>query len=79
MYIRMQSLITKPMLTIPARQLRPRKVKALPEMIADPGLQESIRIFGKITTLSIGFYCGLQYFYYKELRKKVEDEKKDDN
>lgn len=50
--------------------------KAIPEFLADPGLQEYIRLFGKLTTLSISFYCGLQYFHYRELRQQKSNEKK---
>jgi hypothetical protein len=36
---------------------------------------------GKFVTLSIGFYCGLQYLHYKQLREVQEknEEKKDKN
>jgi hypothetical protein len=78
-YRKMQSLINKPIRPMSigmTRQPRTIKVKAIPDYIADPVVQDFIRIFGKMTTLSIGFYCGLQYLYYKEMR---ENKKKDDN
>jgi len=28
---------------------------------------------GKFVTLSIGFYCGLQYLHYKQLRERHEE------
>ncbi len=65
------------MLAAPPRAIRPRSIKAraVPEFLTNPALQEYIRLFGKMTTLSVGFYCGLQYLHYKEIREKVDAEK----
>lgn len=37
-------------------------------------LNEQSYLIGKGITLFVGFYCGLQYFYYKEARERIEKE-----
>lgn len=38
--------------------------------------QETIRLVGHSVTLFVGFYCGLQWLHYRDLRKQVEDRSK---
>ncbi len=54
---------------------RSRRVRALSSFYSVE-TQETIRLVGKSITLFVGFYAGLQWLYYRELRKEVEDKTK---
>lgn len=58
------------------RVARPMKVRALSPM--SQTLIDQSYLIGKSITLFVGFYCGLQWLYYRDLIKRAEDTKKDE-
>lgn len=43
-----------------------------------PDIVEMSYFVGKSITLFVGFYCGLQWLYYRDINKSIEDKGKKD-
>lgn len=50
----------------------------LSRALASADLIHASEVFGKGIILFTGFYCTLNYMYYKELREKIEEKRSDE-